>query len=56
MLVYVGFVKVDYIEEGDNRVVLYEESGFEWLCFDEIIGMSFNQVKVSLNGGEFEGW
>lgn len=56
MSAHAGFVKVDYIEEGDNRVVLHEESGLEWLRLDETTGMSLNQVKASLNGGELEGW
>lgn len=50
-----AFVLSDYKVEGDNQVVLHEETGIEWLNITQTAGMSIDDVVAQLDG-QFSGW
>lgn len=54
-LAHAGFVDTDWMVDGDQRAVLHEETGIEWLKLDETIGMSINGVSAQLDSA-YSGW
>ena len=54
-LAHAGFVDTDWKVDGDQRAVLHEETGIEWLKLDETIGMSINGVSAQLDS-TYSGW
>lgn len=48
-----GFINTDWKVAGDNRAMLHEETGIEWLKLNETAGMSMSQTG---NDIAFEGW
>jgi len=53
--VHAGFVKTDWLSDGDNLALLHEETGIEWLSLGVTDYMSINQVKGLLDT-TFAGW
>jgi hypothetical protein len=52
---HAGFVDTDWNTTGDAKVTLHEETGLEWLKFDNTNNLSVNQVIVLLDT-TYDGW
>jgi hypothetical protein len=51
------FTQTDYRDQGDQLVIIDNETGYNWLSFNETFGMSINAVLAETDeGGIFEGF